>query len=655
MKRFKPMMLIGCLALILGVSATGKDLAENQTYCQVAGDACLWFDGQNDWVDLGNDSSLQMSGNLTVSAWVKLGETNDQKWLGIAGKINLDNRRGYGLGRYSTNHFIFLRGDGSQVWATYSAQDYADTEWHHVAGVHNGVLGSIYVDGQLEHSDSHTYHDSGHRAFIGRTYDSISQWFFDGHIDDVRFYARALSSLEINEAMGTLPAGNDPALVGYWNLDEGAGTLAQDRSLYANHGLLKSNSGSDPAGPQWVDTQRFCGGAAVDTYYVDAVHGNDQNNGHTAMTAFRSLWRGIQAAGAGDTVRVLPGVYVGTLNRDLDFAGRLITLRSEDGPASVTLDCQHRGRAFWFHHGEDASAVVEGFTVLNGFSNQGGAIFCDASGPTIRDCRIIGCASPIGGAIYCRNHSSAVITHCEIRENSETGGVRLDNSSAQLRHCVIADNTTTLGAGGGIRCDNGYQQPLIENCTVAGNTSGSTGGGLWCRYTNVTVRNSIFYGNHAVTAGHQMSVLSGSLHVSTTNVEGGKSGINNGGTLTWGPGNVDVVPRFADVTGGDYHLMSERGRHLSEFGVWVTDRVTSACIDAGNPADPVGQEPAPNGGRRNLGAYGGTAEASLSPDEGACFEMDFNGDGEITLADLYDMIDAWLTEWEQIQALMSKS
>ena len=34
--------------------------------------------------------------------------------------------------------------------------------------------------------------------------------------------------------------------------------------------------------------------------------------------------------------------------------------------------------------------------------------------------------------------------------------------------------------------------------------------------------------------------------------------------------------------------------------------------------------------------------------------MDFNGDGEITLADLYDMIDAWLVEWEQIQALMSK-
>ncbi len=42
------------------------------------------------------------------------------------------------------------------------------------------------------------------------------------------------------------------------------------------------------------------------------------------------------------------------------------------------------------------------------------------------------------------------------------------------------------------------------------------------------------------------------------------------------------------------------------------DAATSPCIDAGDPNSPVGDEPQPNGGRINMGAYGGTAEASKS-------------------------------------------
>jgi hypothetical protein len=42
------------------------------------------------------------------------------------------------------------------------------------------------------------------------------------------------------------------------------------------------------------------------------------------------------------------------------------------------------------------------------------------------------------------------------------------------------------------------------------------------------------------------------------------------------------------------------------------DDVTSPCIDAGDPNSPVGDEPEPNGDRINMGAYGGTTEASKS-------------------------------------------
>ncbi|MBN1507997.1 MAG: hypothetical protein JW955_14185, partial [Sedimentisphaerales bacterium] len=63
---------------------------------------------------------------------------------------------------------------------------------------------------------------------------------------------------------------------------------------------------------------------------------------------------------------------------------------------------------------------------------------------------------------------------------------------------------------------------------------------------------------------------------------------------------------------GDYHMKSLAGRWDPNQQRWVMDDVSSPCIDAGDPNTPVGEEPQPNGGRVNLGAYGGTAEASKS-------------------------------------------
>ena len=78
-------------------------------------------------------------------------------------------------------------------------------------------------------------------------------------------------------------------------------------------------------------------------------------------------------------------------------------------------------------------------------------------------------------------------------------------------------------------------------------------------------------------------------------------------------GNIDGDPLLVDPNAGDYHLFSQRGRYWPEHDVWILDKVTSPCIDAGDPnADPA-DEPVPNGGRINIGAYGGTEQASLSP------------------------------------------
>jgi hypothetical protein len=79
-----------------------------------------------------------------------------------------------------------------------------------------------------------------------------------------------------------------------------------------------------------------------------------------------------------------------------------------------------------------------------------------------------------------------------------------------------------------------------------------------------------------------------------------------------GEGNISDDPLFIDPDNDDYHIRSERGRYWPRFDIWVIDRVTSPCVDAGAPDADISNEPIPNGGRINIGAYGGTSEASLS-------------------------------------------
>ena len=95
---------------------------------------------------------------------------------------------------------------------------------------------------------------------------------------------------------------------------------------------------------------------------------------------------------------------------------------------------------------------------------------------------------------------------------------------------------------------------------------------------------------------------------------------------------------------GDYHLKSKVGRWDPQAnagtGDWVIDAVHSPAIDAGDPATEVGDEPAPNADRANLGVYGTTPFASKS--WLAWRTADINGDGKVDMKDLAILSQYWL-------------
>ncbi len=85
---------------------------------------------------------------------------------------------------------------------------------------------------------------------------------------------------------------------------------------------------------------------------------------------YPTIQAGIDAAVDGDEVLVADGVYTGDGNRDLDFHGKPITVRSNFGRPNCIIDCDgtveepHRG--FYFHSGETADSVAQGFRIRNG-------------------------------------------------------------------------------------------------------------------------------------------------------------------------------------------------------------------------------------------------------------------------------------------------
>lgn len=76
--------------------------------------------------------------------------------------------------------------------------------------------------------------------------------------------------------------------------------------------------------------------------------------------------------------------------------------------------------------------------------------------------------------------------------------------------------------------------------------------------------------------------------------------------------SLAIDPLFASA-GRDYHLLSSAGRYDPGSDSFILDVKTSWLIDAGDPSMPYAEEPLPNGGRRNIGLYGNSLEASKSP------------------------------------------
>jgi len=289
---------------------------------------------------------------------------------------------------------------------------------------------------------------------------------------------------------------------------------------------------------------------------------------------YPTIQAGIDAAVGGDTVLVADGTYTGNGNRDIDFGGRAIVLLSEHGPQMTIIDCEgtdqdpHRG--FYFHSNEVSTSVVQGFTIMSGWTYTGGAVLCHDSSPTILNNIMTGNTAEGGGGIMCRANSHAVIVGNTITENSVSlcgGGIYCHSGSpASIEDNLITENTAAY-CGGGIRCNE--SSPAITGNTLVGNTAAYGGGICALESSFPTVLNSILWGNSANIGEEVFDDGTSSVTVTYSDVEGGKEG----------EGNIDADPLFVSGPLGGYYLSQIAAGQAEE----------SPCVDAGDAGSAVGE------------------------------------------------------------------
>ena len=299
----------------------------------------------------------------------------------------------------------------------------------------------------------------------------------------------------------------------------------------------------------------------------------------------------------------------------------------------------------------------------------GGMANSNNSSPALTNCTFRQNSAKAGAGMANFENSSPTLTNCTFRRNlTSTGGGGMDNAiecNPILANCTFSENSAEHYGGG---MDNAIDSnPILANCIFSKNTAGNYGGGI-CNFASSPILINCTFAQNSAEKGNALgsdvvydyyridpnnvelincilwdggneiwNEYDSTILITYCNIQGSQASIfDPREAVIWGEGNIDVDPEFVQAgywtepsprnpnssvwIEGDYHLKSEAGRWDPVSESWILDNVTSPCIDAGDPNSPVGDEPDPNGGIINMGAYGGTAEASKSPSYSWWFE-----------------------------------
>ena len=229
----------GKLSVTKAVEIQVQDLPETTK------EYALSFDGSDDKVSVPFSQSLQ-NDNITISAWVKPDELSQDLYtvVGFQEAFNLKLQKSNQDYKIS----VHIKTSNGDWFSDFSTTEVILGKWNHIAASYDGNSVQFYLNGVADGSFAKTGNliTSGGLSIGSR---DINSEYFDGLIDDVQIWNKALSESEIQDRMYRPIDQTDPLwsdLSGYYRMDWGQGNTAYDYSANENHGTLTN-------GPEWVE------------------------------------------------------------------------------------------------------------------------------------------------------------------------------------------------------------------------------------------------------------------------------------------------------------------------------------------------------------------------------------------------------------------
>ena len=246
-----PGRIISRFVLPLSILAFAAACSDSPTEPPTNDDvAVLAFDGINDYVRVPDAPALDLTDEVTLTAWVYVAGD-------MAGEPGIIQKDGPGSwGRYGmwlldgrVDFCIYI--DGASQSCILSDGTLTANAWNHVAGVYDGNEMRVYINGELDSSELLTgaISTSIEPLYIGG--DPTESAFTNGHIHEVQVWSHARSPAQIAAGVHTRPSGTEAELVAYWRMDEGTGQVVNDASASGFHGVLGAGPSVDGADPVW--------------------------------------------------------------------------------------------------------------------------------------------------------------------------------------------------------------------------------------------------------------------------------------------------------------------------------------------------------------------------------------------------------------------
>ncbi|NEO44127.1 MAG: hypothetical protein F6K55_08310 [Moorea sp. SIO4A3] len=217
----------------------------------------LSFDGQDDYLEIPHSDQLNFANdqakdqNFTIELWVrpeKVQARTQETYNSILEKGSGSGGCPYGI-RYDnqSGKIQVIRSDSTNFATISSTKAINDDNFHHVAFVKDSSTLYLYLDGELEGftddiTSGNTINDSS--LYLGCR--GNQSHYLQGIITQLRVWGEVRLQADIKQEINNFLKGTEKGLVGCWDLDEGSGIIANNKTLNQNHGTIQGASWYKP-------------------------------------------------------------------------------------------------------------------------------------------------------------------------------------------------------------------------------------------------------------------------------------------------------------------------------------------------------------------------------------------------------------------------